>query len=827
MQANQTNVYVNNCQTVVIGNHNDISQESSPVQENRPAKVDEENRKIRSVYPDKPFHVSRTRKKELNEIESLFSAMPEDEDVVKTVYLVGQPGSGKTELARQYGEKFNKERSLNNTSKALVITLKGNLEEALFKSLNKARQHIRLPICMKQTTPNLNFLIEEIKDHFRRYGGAWLLIIDDMFENSFNHLFPRPGAKEWGSGQVLVTTQDNNLVPAFHQFAQKLSLSKGMVEEDALALLKEISNIEVDGYVEEVMEELQNLPLALACCATYVAETREDRASTQFGWKEYLQLYRENSKLESRTFFKNNDVYPLSMTTATKMAVERMAGKSDVLRLTFSFLSYCPLLPVPLNVLAHHVQKNLPIRGDKLSTTYKNEILQIENEISRCVLLSRGQSQNVETITCHQVIHSSFQGVENTKSSELRENEFVKMMKSLNEVLDFMDNTKREDVLLKVLLRPHVRTFVDFAHEMAWNNSAEFVLISMKDGQFLFSTSEMSEEEAAKSLELLYDISLELNLPDEHLCDVLANLGFYYLELDRGEEALNFLCKAYDMTQGKTEKEWLLLKCRISYNLARTYCRADSVDRGIEMMKESILLAKEVYVNEEDKVMNIFMWLASFYFSGLRFWKLANVVAEAREFLNSCPADSVSVNRARSLTELAIVYVYSSLCFWRKNGLLAVNLIKESLSIYEQVLGAHASSCPNYCSLLALFSVINLLMEGETPEAKRQLEKALKYCTQIDDKLSQSMLVASRRHLTNLSGFHGWLVWIRNLTRGRVFFAKEMNIVDDILEDSYSKRISASRRILNGMKTAKRIVVTLNYCYIFLFLYLFYGFVVS
>ena len=31
MQGNQTNIYVNNCQTVVIGDHNDISQESTLV----------------------------------------------------------------------------------------------------------------------------------------------------------------------------------------------------------------------------------------------------------------------------------------------------------------------------------------------------------------------------------------------------------------------------------------------------------------------------------------------------------------------------------------------------------------------------------------------------------------------------------------------------------------------------------------------------------------------------------------------------------------------------------------------------------------------------
>ena len=750
--------------------------------------------------------------------------MPKDEDVVKTVYLTGQPGSGKTELARQYGEQFNNESSLNNTSKAVVITLNGNSEESLLKSVSEARRKLRLPLCIEQTGPNLNIIIKEIKDHFLGYGGAWLLIIDDMFKNDFNNLFPRPGSKEWGGGRVLVTTQDNDLVPACHQFGKKLSLNEGMVEEDALALLNEISGVgvEQDVSAKEIIKELRYLPLALACCATYVAETREDRASTQFGWKEYLQLYRKNVELESRTFFNNNEVYPFSMTTATKMAVKRMAEKSDVLRLTFSFLSYCPLLPVPLNVLAHHVKTNQPVQDDKPSTTNENEILQIENEISRCILLSRGQSRNIETVKCHQVIHSAFRSAENTKNSEQRENEFVKTMKSLNEVLDFMDNTTKEDVLLKVLLRPHVKTFVDFANEMSWNNTAEFVLMSMKNGQFLFSTSEMPEKEVTKSLELLYSISLESNLSDEHLCDVLANLGFYYLELDCDQEALNFLCAAYSMTEEKNEKEWLLLRCRISFNLARTYCRADSVDLAIEMMKRSIELAKEVYVNEEDKVMMRFAWLASFYLSWDKFWKLAEVANEATEFLDNCPADCVSVNRASSLSFLADVYAHRSLCIWMKHVLIAQNYINQSLNIYEEVLAADVSSCPEYCSLLAQSVILNLQLNGETPEAKKQLEKALEYCIQVDDKLSQSMLLAFKRHFTNLSGFHGWFVWIRNLSRGRVFKAKEMNVLDDILEDYNSKRISPSRKIINSIKTGRRILVILNYCRIFLFLHLIY-----
>ncbi|CAB4000627.1 Myotubularin-related 14 [Paramuricea clavata] len=745
--------------------------------------------------------------------------MPDDEDVVRTVYLTGQPGSGKTELARQYGEQFENATSPSDTSKCLVITLNAKSEESLMKSVKEATRNLKLPVCTELTDYCLIDLMKNLRNYFRGYSGAWLLIIDDMFgKKDFNKLFPRAGIKDWGGGQVLITTQDNNLVPAGHLFAKILSLNEGMTKEDALALLKKISDVEVDDFAEEIIKELQSLPLALACCATYVRKTRQDRPSIQFGWKEYLDLYRENIHLQYRTFSNNNNVYPFSMTAATAIAVMRMAETSDVLRLTFSFLSYCVLLPVPLNVLAHHVLENLPVQNDKRPIAME----EIKNEISRCTLLVHGQSQNVETIKYHQVIRSAFQSAENTKPIEQRELEFVKMMKSLNETLDFMDNTYKEDVLLKVLMRPHLKSFVDQANDMSWNNTAEFVLISMKRGQFLFSTSNMPDESAVRSLKFLHNISLELNLSDESRCDILASLGFYYLELDCVEDALNFLCEAYSMTEGKSEKEWLLLRCRISFNLARTYCRADSVDLAIAMMKTSIELAKKVYINEEDNIMSRFVWLAGFYLSWDRFWKLAEVVDEARKFFNSCPPDCVSVNRARCLSHLAIVYVHSSVFFQTDNVLFAEDCMKESLDIYEQVLGADVSSCPEYCTLFALFSIIKLLQsEEETSEARTQLEKALEYCIQVDDKVTQSMIAASKKHfLNNSSWLQDWFAWIRNLTRGRVLYAAPINVADDILEDYNSGRISPSRRIINRLKTGRRFLIRVDHAFLSLLFFL-------
>jgi tetratricopeptide (TPR) repeat protein len=381
-----------------------------------------------------------------------------------------------------------------------------------------------------------------------------------------------------------------------------------------------------------------------------------------------------------------------------------------------------------------------------------------------------------------------------------------------------MDNTCKEDVLRKVLVRPHLKSFVDHANDMSWNNTAEFVVITIKKDQFLYSTSDMPTKEAVKSLELLHSIFLELDLSDERRCDILANLGFYYMELECDQDAGDVLRKAYSMTEDKVEEEWLLLRCRISFYLARTYHSMDSVGPAIEMMKTSIDLAKKIYMKEEDKIMERYFRLSSFCFSWKKFWKLGTFVEEATQFLSSCAPDSETLSRARCLDYLSRVYGYYEYIesfykppFFRKYKKLREELINKSLNIYEHVLGADVSTCPEYCVLLAESAILKL--EANPTEARTQLEKALEYCSQNGDKFNHSWIAARKKHLFDNSTWWRKLCYgIGNLKKGRILLAEEINMCDDVLEDCNSGRIAPSPRMIVPIKSRRNNMVCAGKC---------------
>lgn len=102
--------------------------------------------------------------------------------------------------------------------------------------------------------------------------SSWLLICDNADELvSLRNCWPD---ETWGGcGKVLVTIQDSSNVPFTDPSCRHISLSCGMKMDDALSLLRSISQLSCDDEELEysVVKALNFQPLAIACAAPMFA----------------------------------------------------------------------------------------------------------------------------------------------------------------------------------------------------------------------------------------------------------------------------------------------------------------------------------------------------------------------------------------------------------------------------------------------------------------------------------------------------------------------------------------------------------------------------
>ena len=306
-----------------------------------------------------------------NDVTRIMKKMQELEDRsngvrISTIYLSGIPGCGKSQIARQIGREFFKKRSHESEGLTFVATLNAETPEALAESyMNLARQ-LRVT---EYTLTNLATLKEDSpKEKMQRLRrlilprvkqfSNWLIIADNVVDLSLiRNDLPPTASKEWGHGQVLITTQDSSSIPcnAPHTFHE--TLNEGMQADDAVKLLKEVSQIRNHEEVEKVAELLEYQPLALAAAAFYV-QTVVSNGSPNYGWTNYVEALDDGSREATEEFLTaGNLAYSKSMSTAIKIAIKRASESDDVLCEAFSFLSLCSNDSLPIEAVVDFVKE--------------------------------------------------------------------------------------------------------------------------------------------------------------------------------------------------------------------------------------------------------------------------------------------------------------------------------------------------------------------------------------------------------------------------------------------------------------------------------------
>ena len=377
------------------------------------------------ILPQAPSHAVVERKVEVEDIMQKFSDLQtnnKDASVV-TIYISGNPGCGKSQVAREVGRQFfEREAATNDRDRCtLVMTFNAESEQSLLDSYCKFALKVGVTeYSLNSITRGDSILLPDEKIcHLKTLVSAkmenyssWLLIYDNVNElkdlsgslNNWLRCGDHLPDEHWGGcGHVLVTTQDSINIPEADPLCESLSLSKGMQSEDARILLRKICSFSGDSEQESlVLDALDYQPLAIACAAIYVRYIGVSHTKSSSNvWKEYLTKLETFEKRASteKVYEWTSRSYRPSMTAAITLALEKLV-QEPYFEHVVPFLAMGAPTPIHVDLIVRYLIELDPDCDEDLAAA----------EIVKCSLLMQHcPDDNLKVqVNMHQVVHKAF-----------------------------------------------------------------------------------------------------------------------------------------------------------------------------------------------------------------------------------------------------------------------------------------------------------------------------------------------------------------------------------------------------------------------------------
>ena len=637
------------------------------------------------ILASRPPHVIIRRSHDIeriiNKMEELYNS---SSGAVSTVYLSGNPGCGKSQLAREIGQQFF---SKQNNDLIFVATLNTESIDKLADSYLTLGRHLGITEyalkgleSIKEEKP-----IEAIKQLHRLIlpktskFTKWLIIADNVIDlRLVRDLLPQTGSKEWGHGQVLITTQDSGTIPQNAPHTYHESLSKGMRRDEAVELLETVSRISERVQAENVAELLDFQPLALAAAAYYV-QTVVTSESSKYNWKAYLQeisTYSQREKTE--TFLANeSSAYAKTTTAAVEMAIQRAVDSDEVLRQTFSFLSLCADDDIPLETVLKFVKSQVK---DQPELFMKAKIKR-----SSLILVHSENGGERSYLRLHKVVHEALRRGEMFNLTSWKSDhtmaEAVKIFES-----QLKENDHHENYAFCKKLRPHCESLVKHM------------------------TSGFSRDQSTFVERITPFVDLDIVIDWLHAFASFCHENSYcFVAKDVVDLACNLLENTDDnSTSALTRKE------RIFNISGIVYCTLREYNHAKELHKKALAISTNVFGEDHPNVATSYNNLASVYYR-LAEYNKAKELHEKALMIRKNNFGEHHADVAKSYSTLAPVY-YS---MGEYNQ--AKELHKKALMIRKKIFGEdHVNVAISYSTLAPVHFNI-----GEYNQAKHLHEKAL------------------------------------------------------------------------------------------------------
>ena len=319
------------------------------------------------VLPEKPTHDTVYRSKKAQQIiEDLQKLYSDNDGKLTYFYICGNPGCGKSQLARQVCEDLY--RRVNwQTEATFVMTLDGKDLDTLLYTYEDFCRRLNcnesvLANIINSSKPNdekIKDLRSQVSARIKNWKRWWLIV--DNVENLANisQLLPQMGDEVWDNGQIILTTQNRTSVPADHSFTKHVSISLGMNKQECRQLLALLSSTDVtDPLLDAVAEKLDRQPLAMAAAAIYMRQVTEPNCSPEFSWQDYLgKLEKGKTKLAEERLLLVSSAYSSTMSAAVFLAVEKCAESHFILNQIFHLFSLVSFQTFPLDLILVYMQQ--------------------------------------------------------------------------------------------------------------------------------------------------------------------------------------------------------------------------------------------------------------------------------------------------------------------------------------------------------------------------------------------------------------------------------------------------------------------------------------